>query len=253
MEFHFRSLRLPTPSQNSSPTQKYGSRYHFLSYRDRASPALDEAITSSIAPKLPELSLEWIYPRQRETRPEPTGTEFLELDRTRQAAWQKFWPQTGTLQTWDGVARCRDVTASAWVLIEAKANHPEFCSPPSGATSRSLIQIRHSLDQTKKALGVHRFFPWHGTYYQYANRLAFLFFLKTIGISAHLVFLYFYGDRFPDETPCPGSPERWRDLIRACHLTLGLPDRHALQPWIHDVFLPVPAPRSTRGESFLRK
>ena len=102
--------------------------------------------------------------------------------------------------------------------------------------------IKHSLSETKAALGVHRFFPWYGTYYQYANRLAFLHFLRKINVSAHLVFLYFYGDPFPDGTPCPDSPDRWRELIRACHLTLGLSDGHTFRTWVHNVFLQVPAP-----------
>jgi len=196
----------------------------------------------SIVGEPSRLPLQWIYPQQNETRPEPTATSFLALDLDQQRAWNEFWPQSGTPQTWDGIAHLDGSLGSTWVLIEAKANHPEFCSPPSGATAQNLALIKRSLAETKTALSVHRFFPWHGTYYQYANRLAFLFFLKKIGIRAHLVFLYFYGDCFPDETPCPGSPDHWRELIHACHLTLGLGNEHMLRPWVHDVFLRVPAP-----------
>ena len=242
-----------TPSQICQQTPKYGSRYHLLRYRDNAAALLDEAIIQSITPKPPKHSLQWIYPLQNETRPEPTGTSFLALDPDQRRAWEDFWPQTGTAQSWDGIACYHGPTGQSWVLIEAKANHPEFCSPPSGAASGSLAQINRSLGQAKAALGVHRFFPWHGTYYQYANRLSFLFFLKKIGIQGHLVFLYFYGDQFPDGTPCPDSPGRWMELIHACHLTLGLTNGHMLQSWIHDVFLPVPVPAYCPSTSALSK
>lgn len=185
--------------------------------------------------------IDWSYPVAGETRPEFTGLSFLELDAQQQTAWEGFWPQSGTPPSWDAVARVS--SAGIWLLIEAKANHPEFCSSPCGAGSRaSLDIIRGSLGETKTSLGVHRFYRWEGTYYQYANRIALLHFLQKIGVAAHLVFLYFFGDQFPDGTPCPGSPACWQERIHACHLTLGLPDQHRLSPWIHDVFLPVPAP-----------
>jgi hypothetical protein len=86
---------------------------------------------------------------------------------------------------------------------------------------------------------VHRFFPWTGTYYQYANRLACLWFLRSSGIDARLVFVYFTGDRFPDATPCPATRDEWEKLLEARRLTLALPSRHALSPFEHDVFLPA--------------
>jgi len=238
-----------TKGQNYPPAPTYGSRHHLTQYRDSAPAILDDAIIKAISPRTPKPALEWIYPLQNETRREPTGTSFLSLEPNQERAWKEFWPQTGTPPSWDGVAWYNGSTGPAWILVEAKANHPEFCSPPSGASPGSLKKINHSLGQTKAALGVHRFFPWHGTYYQYANRLSFVFFLKKINIEAHLVFLYFYGDRFPDGTPCPASPDRWKELIHACHLTLGLTDGHILQPWVHDAFLSAPAPRPSANAS----
>jgi hypothetical protein len=72
---------------------------------------------------------------------------------------------------------------------------------------------------------VSRWFRWTGTYYQYANRLATLWFLREQGIGARLVFVSFIADRFPDDTPCPSSEEEWLALIDARRLTLGLPTR----------------------------
>lgn len=97
------------------------------------------------------------------------------------------------------------------------------------------------------ALGVNRHFAWTMTYYQYANRLAALHFLTEQRIRAHLVFLYFTGETFPDGTPCPQSEANWRELIRASHLTLGLLtpseadklSEHPLGGRVHEVFLPA--------------
>jgi hypothetical protein len=125
------------------------------------------------------------------------------------------------------------------LLVEAKSNHPEFSTPPSGASKKSKEQIERSLNRVKRHLKVHRFFPWTGTYYQYANRLACVWFLRENDIDARLVFIYFTGDTFPDETPCPATEAQWKNLLEARRLTLGLPLEHALSPFEHDVFLPV--------------
>jgi hypothetical protein len=126
-----------------------------------------------------------------------------------------------------------------WVILEAKANHPEFCSPPTGAGKESRKLICKSLARTQRYLGVHPAFCWLGTYYQYANRLAFLYFLNVVvRILARLVFLYFTGDQFPDGRPCPATIESWHELISACHLTLGLRGKHSLSELVHTIFLP---------------
>lgn len=84
-----------------------------------------------------------------------------------------------------------------------------------------------------------RWFRWTATYYQYANRLATLWFLREQGVGARLVSVYFVGDRFPDRTPCPASRAEWLALIEARRLMLGLPTQHALSAFEHHVFLPA--------------
>lgn len=74
-------------------------------------------------------------------------------------------------------------------------------------------------------LSVHRFFPWLGTYYQHANRLAVLHFLvNQAEVPARLLNVYFVGDRFRDGTECPATEDHWRSLIEARRLTLGYPN-----------------------------
>jgi hypothetical protein len=219
----------------------YGSEDQFLRYRMYRANHLDSALRGAIG--LPDAKLNWIYPPDHiltKAVREPEGMEFLEGDDTTIAKWRGFWPQKGKQPTWDGVAIAVHAGASEWVLVEAKPNRPEFCSGPCGAVGGGRKKIERTMAEVKKHLEVHSRFPWLGTYYQYSNRLACLFFLtKVANIPARLAFVYFYGECFPDGTPCPNSEAEWREAIQACHLTLGLPATHALSSWVHEVFLPA--------------
>jgi len=130
-----------------------------------------------------------------------------------------------------------------WLLAEAKANHVEFCSGRSGATAGSLKTITRSLGKVKRDLGVHRQFSWTDSYYQYANRLATLWFLRMHNVPARLLFVYFTGDVFPDGRECPATAKDWQRLIEARRLTLGLPKKHVLSAFEHHVFLPAQSVR----------
>jgi hypothetical protein len=222
----------------------YGSEYHLRSLL--ADPVrrqiLDRAILEAAG--MTGAAVRWLeFPKTKAGDRELTGMEFL-TDRVAIAQWKEFWPQWGRQPSWDAVGQLVGGAECAWTLVEAKANWPEFCSAPCGATgAKSLEMIEHAIGRTKKHLGVFRRFPWLGTYYQYANRLACLYFLReVIEVPAHLVFLYFIGDQFPDGTPCPSSIQEWHSLIEAAHLTIGLPSRHPLSPYVHDVFISLASP-----------
>jgi hypothetical protein len=217
----------------------YGSEDHLLRYFSEHRPVLNAAVASELG--VPASSVSWLdFPRrtsgeEREFR----GVEFLpanDLLATALTEWKGFWPQTGRQQTWDAVGRAED----EWLLVEAKANQPEFCSPPTTAKPEGgRPQIERALSRVKRDLGVHRYYTWTGTYYQYANRLAMLWFLRNQGVPARLLFIYFTGDVFPDGTPCPQDRDEWEALIEARRLTLGLPRAHSLSPWEHHLVLPV--------------
>src|SRR6266852_1889526 len=128
---------MSSPQATRSQGQ-YGSKYHLSSY---AAAVLDEAIVHALDLKPPKAPLEWIYPLQNETRAEPTGAEFLGLNLEQREVWAKFWPKSGTPQTWDGIARFQCPQGSTWILIEAKTNHPEFCSPACGAKSTASLSM----------------------------------------------------------------------------------------------------------------
>ena len=126
------------------------------------------------------------------------------------------------------------------ILVEAKANIPEFDSTPSAASSRSRVKIQQALDDTKKFLRAGKRADWTTCFYQYANRLAHLYLLRELNkLDAALVFVYFVGD-----TTVPGrkpvSREGWEAAndLALNHLAVR---PHA--PWmkqnVFDVFINV--------------
>jgi hypothetical protein len=230
------------------PKKEYGSEYRLWQYFYGVRRAeLETAILKAIG--LPDHSLRWLYPDEANA---PGQHEFENLDflSTSEfaevlAEFKTRWPTTGTGISWDGIA-WSEGTPRRLILIEAKTNQPELCSSPSGAGEPSLKMISSALGRTKSILRVHHRFSWTKSYYQYANRLFVLSFLER-KLDCHLVFLYFIGEKFPDGTPCPRNPEEWRELIRTCHLSLGLASpgeadklwAHELGKRVHEIFLPV--------------
>ncbi len=62
---------------------------------------------------------------------------------------------------------------------------------------------------------------WTQRFYQYANRLAYQFFLtRQNGLQSSLVFLYFTNATDVDG---PSSEYEWRGATRLIHAVLGLP------------------------------
>ena len=146
-----------------------------------------------------------------------------------------FWPRWGP--KWDALA----ITGSGRrLLVEAKANIREFNSDPSKAGPASLTRIRAALSETKDFLGVRSETDWSSCFYQYANRIAHLYFLRELnGIEAVLVFVYFLGDTtvFGEK---PVTREGWQAAISLANEHLGL---RTSSPWLRDnvahVFLDV--------------
>jgi hypothetical protein len=215
----------------------YGSEDHLRNYLASARAHFNERVAKALG-TMPA-SITWLdFPRTRSgAEREYRGLEILILPEHREVRdeWRRFWPTSGRQPTWDAVGKAN----GDWLLVEAKANVPEFTGAPSTASPESLKQIQRSLGKVKADLGVHRHFSWTGSYYQYCNRLAVLWFLRMHRVPAHLVFVYFTGDVFPDKTPCPRTRANWETMIEARRLTLGLPRRHRLSKFDHHVFLPA--------------
>ena len=98
-----------------------------------------------------------------------------------------FWPRSGP--QWDGLARVETARAlSGVVLVEAKSYPQEMERNSCGAKGASLDQIREALEDTKRWLAVPDSVDWLGSLYQFANRLAHVYFLRERhGIPTWLV------------------------------------------------------------------
>ncbi len=203
---------------------------------NRCPEVLDRAI-SGAGGCAPGEVLEWVSPREHDGFREYRDQEFLNrlgaTPGSRPLA--EFWPSRGP--RWDGLAR---TSGGRCILVEAKANIPEFNSDPSHAGCASLRKIRAALDETKEFLHIRSETDWSRCFYQYANRIAHLYFLREVNrVDTVLVFLYFVGD---DTRPGvqPVSREGWEAAIALANEHLGL---RASSPWLRqhvlDVFLDV--------------
>lgn len=173
-------------------------------------------------------SIEWLSPLLHDEMAEYRDEAWLERIGCLHLndELMEFWPRRGP--QWDALAR----TDAGHVLVfEAKAHIGEFCSPPSQASGKSRLLIEASMQRIASDLGVPetRHQDWLKHFYQYADRLAHLHWLRSHDVDAKLVLLGFVND---DEMPGNTTPEAWRaSYILADHV-LGLPSRHKLRPHI---------------------
>ncbi len=193
---------------------------------------LDRAIRDT-AGLAPSTSIEWLSPLAAEDYVEYRDRAFLNRLGTqlRQRELFSFWPPRGPM--WDGLARTSD---GELLLIEAKAHIAEMVSPASRASASSRMEIEKALAETRKALAPRTTVSWSGTFYQFTNRLAHLYLLRTLNRKpARLVFIYFIGD---DDMGGPTTREEWEGAIKVTEVYLGL-GRHKLSRFVHHVFVDV--------------
>lgn len=153
-----------------------------------------------------------------------------------------FWPRRGP--AWDAVGSVPGPDGHEGVLlVEAKSHAAELESPATQAGSKSRPVIQAALDETKAYIGAPPEAPWLATYYQVANRLAFLYYLRVRrSLPAWLLSIYFVGDSFESGNTLivgPTTAEGWAAAIRRAEKNLMLPDRHPLSPYASHLFLPA--------------
>jgi hypothetical protein len=161
----------------------------------------------------------WLSPLADDDHAEYRDEEFLARVQARptRTPLSDFWPTPGP--QWDALGR---TSRGELLLVEAKAHIPELLSGSSRATGRSLRLIRTSLDRVKRAVGSRAATDWCTMYDQYTNRLAHLYFLRTLNrIPAYLIFVYLYGDA---DMQGPETAEAWAGAIRLAHAHLGIDD-----------------------------
>jgi hypothetical protein len=123
------------------------------------------------------------------------------------------------------------------ILVEAKAYIEEGVDYRSKASTASLAKINEALGKAKAAFKATPDAPWEAPFYQYANRLAHLYFLRELnGIDAHLLFLYFADA--PD-VPVPSSVEQWRGAMRLTEKCLGL-GQHPYKKHVSTIVWSIP-------------
>ena len=203
---------------------------------NRCPSVIDEAVSEAVGLD-PGEGIRWVSPLEADSFIEYRDQAFLERlgvsPEHRQL--KDFWPRGGPV--WDGLAR---TSGGRRLLVEAKANLPEFDSSPTGASAGSLRKIREALDETRRFLRVGADTDWAKCFYQYANRLAHLYFLRELNkVDAVLVFVYFVGDTtVPRQDPV--TREGWESAIGLAAHHLGISTN---SPWIRenvaDVFIDV--------------
>ena len=197
----------------------------------------------------PAANIEWLSPLASDDYAEYRDEAFLDLldIRLDEVPLDAFWPKHGP--QWDALGI---LNGHEPLLVEAKANLPEFISPACQASPKSLALIRKSLAAARAffcgdAPGqVNAAEPpeWSGTYYQYTNRLAHLYVLRELnGIPAHLLFVNFVNAA---DVNGPTSAEGWHEAIAACHRHLALPLDRPL-PHVAHVFVDVAAVQRAEG------
>ena len=164
-------------------------------------------------------SIEWVSPldsdHHREYR-DNAALSKLGIYKTVKVPLNEFWPARGPV--WDALARTAEIRP---ILVEAKAHIPESASPGTKASTASRKLIEASLMATRKHLAPKSSAFWTGTFYQYANRLAYQYYLRKLNqIESSLVFLNFTNAVDMDG---PTTEEEWHGATRLVHAVLGLP------------------------------
>jgi len=210
-----------------------GSQLQLQIYVNRRSQDLSNAILTVLAPPPPLGStIRWVSPLEGEKFIEYIDAGFLNALGLQRFAVQlfDFWPGRGP--NWDGLAVVENGGAIVgYILVEAKSYVAEMQSSCMAKAPTSLAKINAALAQTKQWLGVRKEIDWKIGFYQFANRLAHLYFLREIaGLpAAWLVNLCFVDDRHRRT-----SIAEWESGLAEARTKLGLPSS---VPWVSDVLL----------------
>lgn len=232
----------------------YGSEYHLMRYMARYRNELDSEIKTLIG----TTCLNWLDFKHKNknvySTSEPTkvslpdreleGLEFVAKseDPRLHKEWGSFWPQKGTQQNWDAVAKITIDKSDGWLLVEAKANTGEIKKCCNATASASIKKIDCAFQKTKDFLTITASENWKKNYYQYANRLAALCFLRNHGIMAKLLFIYFFGDKHQqlrDGSICPQTAQEWYPFLEEQKQYLGITDAIKQHFGIHELLLNV--------------
>ena len=185
--------------------------------------SLEDPIKSVLGP----YDIEWLSPLCSDSYAEYRDGSFLDRIGHVELSGdlKSFWPARGP--QWDALGR----TAKGDVLlVEAKAHVREPLSPGTAAGDTSRARIEEALYKVATGLGARADrAAWTHHFYQLANRIAHLDFLRSQGVPAWLVLVNFVGD---EEMGGPSSREVWDATYLVAFHVMGLPRLHRLAPFL---------------------
>ena len=178
-------------------------------------------------------SIRWRSPLRQDDFAEYRDAAFLkqvDLGELSDALAQ-YWPQRGP--QWDalGVSNRGDV-----LLVEAKAHVAEMCSPATQASRTSRVKIEAALATTAQALHAKPRAAWTDVFYQLANRLAHLKFLRNSEVPAWLILVNFIGDA---DMKGPRTAAEWDAAYRVVYHVMGIDMSAGLMKNVRHVYLDV--------------
>ncbi|EGF93318.1 hypothetical protein ABI_17580 [Asticcacaulis biprosthecium C19] len=170
----------------------------------------------------------WLSPLKADDYAEYRDAAFLDCVKLGHHAHDlaAFWPARGP--QWDALGRAGDKV----VLVEAKAYLKEMVST-CAAGEASKARISAAFRQVCDDLGVLDHTPWLTGYYQLANRIAHLWFLRQAGVDAHLLLVGFVNDA---DMKGPTVAAKWETAYRVAEAGLGIAAGHKLSPYIHHIY-----------------
>jgi len=231
----------------------YGSEFHLMRYLARYRNRLNRRIEEKAGGRV----IEWLdfvpgsieeYSTRLPCRSKLPDHEIVGLDFLKKTrgyseiveAWRRYWPKRGNQQNWDAVAKMDIEGVEHWLLVEAKANIQEIRSHCRARDGSARNKIDDALREVRDAFGLKPSGNLRSKYYQYANRLAALYFLRQHNRHAKLLFIYFLSDKNPEkQESCPECKEDWRKVLSKQEEWLGLNSDKKNAIGIIDLFLNV--------------
>ncbi len=215
------ALPPPLPAQATSHRASRGSQRQVQDYVEQRPDLLSAAILDHLPPayKARGASLRWVSPLAADGYLEYRDAAFL--DRLGLAAHApalaSFWPKGGAV--WDALGLLRlPGEPEAVVLVEAKSYIREIYGNGCQASPGPRVRIEHALADTRAWCGAAATEAWTGRLYQYANRLAHLYwFREIVRYPAWLVQL-----SFVDDPIGPTSAAQWQAETQSIYRELGL-------------------------------
>lgn len=211
-----------------------GSQKWIQIFTNKKQDILINQIRTSLA--LPENEqIQWLSPLEDDKYAEYRDEAFLDKlgVNPEKVKLADFWPKGGP--QWDALGKS---TLGKLFLVEAKSHISELISSCEAKDPNSIAKIQKSLQIAKDKVGSKTDFDWSKTFYQYANRLAHVNFLRQNNVPAYLVSVYFLNDL---EMEGSKTSDEWKGAIRLVHRCLGLKEL-LLSNFVVDVFIDILKP-----------